>query len=51
MLRFMTINVTKVIHVSKQKKKRKDIPYYEWQKYFNNYKIYVLIKCKYDTYV
>lgn len=35
----------------KTKKKRKDIPYYEWQKYFNNYKIYVLIKCKYDTYV
>lgn len=29
MLRFMTINVTKVIHVSKQKKKRKEIPSYE----------------------
>lgn len=47
----MTINVTKVIHVSKQKKKEKKSHLTKRQKYFNNYKIYVLIKCKYDTYV
>lgn len=43
----MTINVTSNVYIT-QNKKKKDIPYYEWQKYF--YKISTCQLCKYNTY-